>query len=472
MPLEITQYSSIRIIRQSTMNKGKYQWLYVLDYISIAVFVVGLVWWAVWTWAVPNILISTTDLYTPYLLSAIAQSLAAVLALVFTISLIVAQISARYSYRVFAVFFDVYTMCYIALFVTAVLLPLWLLGNQNASVNGIKCTLVLSSVCLVLLIPYFIRFRMKLTPEYMLSYLASKALAQLKTKPDIEPESAIKIQDIVMSAFALKDYETCRQGINSLAFLAYEANQLEMPDSESPLNTYIELYKRLDYIFKVTSEDPMIPIHIVRALLWNGTRAIEEKLPNVVNDTIIQLISFSYEAVDKGLDEVASEAVSFINLLNRDLARKRLKSLKMDTFFFLRSIGIDSAERGLKDTLDQCISGLRQIGEQLIENRKGGSLVKKIVAELSELYKGVSNVMSESIDTICEELIVMGTISHILKEFSIRDYIIGVLKDTIGTHVVKRQYSTQAYRRWHISVLKHKYKNFTTALGQFVKMVE
>jgi uncharacterized membrane protein len=47
-------------------------------------------------------LVSEKNQQTLYLLSAIAQSLAAVLALVFTISLVVAQLSSKYSHRLLA----------------------------------------------------------------------------------------------------------------------------------------------------------------------------------------------------------------------------------------------------------------------------------------------------------------------------------------------------------------------------------
>ena len=69
-------------------------------------------------WKLPDTAIPSVDgnQQTLYLLSAIAQSLAAVLALVFTISLVVAQLSSKYSHRLLASFFDKLTIFYILLY--------------------------------------------------------------------------------------------------------------------------------------------------------------------------------------------------------------------------------------------------------------------------------------------------------------------------------------------------------------------
>jgi hypothetical protein len=455
---------------QAAMGNIKYQWLPILNYVSLAIFVVGLVWWAMWSWLFPNLLSVTIDGHTPYLLSAIAQSLAAVLALVFTISLIVAQISARYSHRVFAVFFDVYTICFIALFVAAVLLPLWLLGNQDPSVIGVKYTLTLSSVCLILLIPYFIRFRVKLTPEYMLAYLANKTLVQLRANPFIEPEDVIKIQDFVMSAFALKDYETCREGIETIAFLAYKANQLASLNPPKSLSLiYMEFYNRLRDIFIITAADPMIPNHVVEALFSEGMRALDEN-PALVKQINVQLRNLAHDAVDKKLDGSARKAVLYIFGLSRRLAERDWKLLDQDTIWILREIGIKSAEKGLNKTLNESGETIMRIGITLIESGQGSSFVKEIVAELSKLYVGVSNATHESDYSTCERLTIMGTISHILGILDIRDHIISTLKATIGTDARKNHFLKMKTPSTSIRIYGSQYENFNAALDEFTNM--
>jgi hypothetical protein len=459
----------------------KYPLLFGLDCISLAVFLIGLIWWIVWAWLKPDLLYMQIDGYTPYMLAAIAQSLAAVLALVFTISIIVAQISVRYSSRAFKVFFDSYTIIFFFMFVVAVLLPLWLLSNSIPGVIFVKCALVLSSVCLVLLIPYFIRFTKKLTPEYLLSQLTKEALNNLHAEPNIQPRNVDVIQGIVMSAFLLKDYPTCRHGIRSIALLAYEASK---EASKSELSVYeqlifprVELYRKLEYIFNVTYGDPVLPFYVMGEICWNGYRAIGGNLFEEVNNIINLLTKLIYTAVHERLDVVASQAVAYINALNEDLRWKDLKSLDPHRFYSLRLIGIESAAKGLKDTSDQCISGLCKIGIKLIKTDEGGRLVKKIAAELSELYIGVRPFLPKGAGTICEGLIIMGTLSQISRHLDVRDAIISVLKTTIGTAAVKQQYLEMHNFPWPIRVhaiivKKLEHKNFTIALRRFIEMVE
>ena len=99
--------------------------------------------------------------------------------------------------------------------------------------------------------------------------------------------------------------------------------------------------------------------------------------------------------------------------------------------------------------------------------------MKKIVAELSELYKGVSSVLPEGADAICQELIIMGTLSQISRKLDVRDYIINVLKSTIGTAAVKQQNLDMQKPRWRISINVYtwKHKNFKKALSRFIEMV-
>lgn len=177
--------------------------------------------WRIWILpdeAMPSI--SEKNQQTLYLLSAIAQSLAAVLALVFTISLVVAQLSSKYSHRLLASFFDKSTIFYILLFIISVLLPFWILSQPEINDVPVKFSLILSVICLLFLIPYFLRFKEKLDPERIIEDLKKKSLKQFKVNPMKEPEEIVNIDNFIMSAFIFKDYDTFNRGIESLKSLA------------------------------------------------------------------------------------------------------------------------------------------------------------------------------------------------------------------------------------------------------------
>jgi hypothetical protein len=168
--------------------------------------------------------ISATEPHTLYFLAATAQSLAAILALVFTISLVVAQLSSRYSYRMLADFFDSLTIGYFFVFVAATLMPLWLLGQGQPPLWTTRISLTIAAAVLLLLVPYFLRFREKLDPASVIKRLQDKAIKRLKVDREKEPEEVAAIDNFCMSAFGLRDYDTFEMGVRAMVSLASESS--------------------------------------------------------------------------------------------------------------------------------------------------------------------------------------------------------------------------------------------------------
>ena len=234
-----------------------WEWLWQKGWLALLPVALALL--AIWIW--PNLYIPPVHVIdaqgilrenaqTLYLLSSIAQSLAAILALVFTLSLITFQLSSRYSQRLIAQFFNKFTIIYIILFAISIFLPLWTIVEPYSYI--VKISLSLTAVCLFLLIPYFLDLRERLSPEKMLRDLYKKTLKIIHNKPTKLPEGIVTLDNFVMSAFASKDYETCQIGLRILARLAYEAHKQEQQEQEHPEDAYTDvvsdIYSRLEYI--------------------------------------------------------------------------------------------------------------------------------------------------------------------------------------------------------------------------------
>ncbi len=211
-------------------------WLFGKGWVVILPIILGIL--GIWVW--PNLDISpvlTIDVQgnikentqTLYLLSSIAQSLAAILALVFMLSLMIFQLSSRYSQRLYAKFFNKFTIIYIVLFVISVFLPLWTIAQPYPYL--VKISLSLAAVCLFLLIPYFFNLKEQLSPEKTIGELYNKSLKIVKGRESKLPDEITAIDNFVMSAYAFKDYETCRIAVEALARLAYEAD-IQWQDDE------------------------------------------------------------------------------------------------------------------------------------------------------------------------------------------------------------------------------------------------
>ena len=166
---------------------------------------------------IPNIANSSNF----YLLSAIAQSLAAVLALVFTISLIAIQISSKYSYRILGRFFDWVTGLYMGLFVVSILFPFGLLAYPQ--LEFLKVSVGLSAMCLILLIPFLWRFRSRLSAENILDDTMRKAIKLVRKKCEEESSELLTIDNFIMSAYVQKDYDTFEKGMECITEIAIEA---------------------------------------------------------------------------------------------------------------------------------------------------------------------------------------------------------------------------------------------------------
>lgn len=192
-----------------------------------------------------------------YLLSAAAQSAAAVLAITFTISLVVAQLTARYSHRVAQRFFDGHTIAYISLFVVAILFSLYAIPTSDVAV--VKVALSLVAIVLLWLVPFFIGFKQKLDPEQMVKLLLVEAHKELQEGRAERQSSPIRALDnTLLAASRDRDYDTAEVCIRGLIALATAAeSQRQSPQA---------ILRRIRIAVEVVAEDPKLPSVFVDAI--------------------------------------------------------------------------------------------------------------------------------------------------------------------------------------------------------------
>ncbi len=121
-----------------------------------------------------------------YLLSSIAQGLFTTFTLFFTITLGASQILLKYSSETWDRFFSPWVVIYMAFFIFSIILPLVLMIKDNHNDNceiltWIKISLILTTICLILLIPYIFWFNETIKPENIVKYNI-KRLERLWTK--------------------------------------------------------------------------------------------------------------------------------------------------------------------------------------------------------------------------------------------------------------------------------------------------
>ncbi len=247
---------------------------------------------------------------TSYLLSAIAQSLAAILALVFTISLIVAQLSSRYSHRTIVHFFDRWTIAFIILYITGIMLPIFLLFADSPHLGATKACVVVAAVCLCLLVPYFLRFRQRLDPDYAISEMSREAIEQLRNRIDTEPKPVATIDNFVMSAFSSHDYDTFGAGVDAIAKLAMYAYENGNDDVGK------SILHRLRQIGSVTMDNPKAPIQVLTSLSDIGEIA-SRSLPKASQEIVHAIAFVSLRAIDKGFEDYVITSIDNLDKIAR-----------------------------------------------------------------------------------------------------------------------------------------------------------
>lgn len=270
-----------------------------------------------------------------YLLSTIAQSLSAILALVFTISLIIIQLFSRYSHRISSGFSDRITISYICLFIIAVFLPFWVIAQPT--IYGAKAALTLAAICLFLLVPYFIHFGKKLNPEQILIDLKKSAMKQLQTNIKEEPKDIATTDNMIMSAFALKDYDTFNKGIQVLHEITHEVistKHYDVIDSEMYARFSNTKPTRLE-----KKED--IGGTILQRLSDIGVATVED--PRASFQVIMALGDIGKESTAKQLDHISELAVEYLGEIGRKAADKELENIDK-VIEFLRDIGAMAVE--------------------------------------------------------------------------------------------------------------------------------
>ena len=173
------------------------------------------------------------------LLGALATGLITAQALVFTISLVAAQLNARYTHRMVSRVFTWPTALYMGLFIfssvySAVVLAL--LSSRATDftlhvpalkpIHPVTIALALAGTCLALLVPYLWSFRRRLDPEQMAEDEGRRALAMVRRGATAEPREVAALDNIAMSAYGYKDYDTLAKATEELARVGLEAWRL------------------------------------------------------------------------------------------------------------------------------------------------------------------------------------------------------------------------------------------------------
>jgi hypothetical protein len=309
------------------------------------------------------------------LLGALATGLITAQALVFTISLVAVQLNARYTHRMVSRVFTWPTALYMGLFIgssiySAVVLAMLSSRSPNFSiylpalkpVHPAVIALALAGTCLVLLVPYLWSFRRRLDPEQMVQDEGRRATALVQRGAATEPREVAALDNIAMSAYGYKDYDTLAKEVEELARVGLETWRR----SRSALGESI--FRRIAHIGVAVVDDPQAPSQVIDMLAETASTLIDDGIQEASRQAAVAIYEIGEAAVDKGAVAATRQVAFCLSSLGSHAAEQNLVATAEETAYSLGSLGAETATRGLEDATRQVAVFLRRVGVKAAEN--------------------------------------------------------------------------------------------------------
>jgi hypothetical protein len=310
------------------------------------------------------------------LLGGLATGLITAQALVFTISLVAAQLNARYTHRTASRVFTWPTALYMGLFIGSSIYAMVVLAALSSGssefvvqvlnlppVHPVIIALALAGTCLVLLVPYLWSFKRRLDPERMVQDEGQRARKRLQWSGRTEPPEVAALDNIVMSAFGYKDYDTFGSGLQELAQVSVEAWRL--PRGEMGTS----MFHRLANIGVATVDDPRAPYRVIDALTEAGKALVDQGVQEGARQAAVALSALGEAGVDKGRVAVTAQAAFALSALGIQATDRRLVAAAEEAAYSLGYLGGKAATRGLEEPIRQVATSLRRVGENAAVHR-------------------------------------------------------------------------------------------------------
>ncbi len=271
-----------------------------------------------------------------YMLSANAQAMASAFALVFSIAFVATQLSTRYGLSAASRFFDLFTSLMSVAFAAAVLLPLYVKGIPNPQSRAFwgGISLVFSTYCLLMLIPFAIWRVRQLGPQMVFDQLLPKK------KPDDmwfvdSVEKLCKVEATIAAAFQALEYDFAQVGVDRLSDISVRAVRDDFRDGPQP---FVDCLHRI--ALKV-GNDYRVCWSLQRAVMSIGSEFVRRRYHlghGVLTSVLLTLARRTYEA---NLAENARMAVSGFFSLSRDFAVTRDKTFFVNGVADFEALALD-----------------------------------------------------------------------------------------------------------------------------------
>jgi hypothetical protein len=304
------------------------------------------------------------------LLGGLATGLITAQALVFTISLVAAQLNARYTHRMISRIFTWPTGLYMGLFSFSSIYSLVVLAALSSRSNNfafyppgglhpvhpVLLALDLAGTCLVLLVPYLWSFKRRLDPELMSREGARRAIDGLRNGASDGANPVAALDNIIMSAFGYRDYDTFDRGLSDLADVGLEAWRRSLGV------TGHSIFRRMAQIGVATIDDPRAPFQVTSRLGTAGSALSDEGLSEAARQVAIAMSEIAEVAIEKNQVAVTRHILLILSEWGQQAGERGVIPVAEEASYLLGHLGTLAARRGMEDSARQAAIYLRGIG--------------------------------------------------------------------------------------------------------------
>ncbi len=343
-------------------------------------------------------------------LGALATGLISAQALVFTISLVAAQLNARYTHRMVSRVFTWPTALYMGLFIGSAIYSLVVLAALSSRptdfvihlpvvkpIHPVTVAIALAGTCLFLLVPYLWSFKKRLDPERMAQDEGRRAERRLQRGMGDEPPEVAALDNIVMSAYGYKDYDTFATGLQALSQVGIYAWRL------SRAGVGESIFRRIAHIGMATVDDPRAPSHVVDVLAGTSNTLVDRGMHEAARQAAVALSEIGEAALETSQVAATNMVVFSLGDLGSRASQLGLVATAEEAAFSLGHLGSKTAQRGLVDPTRQVASSLRWVGTRAAEYGLD-LVVRQALISLWSLGAHASQDLPQCLDVVAGEL--------------------------------------------------------------------
>lgn len=352
------------------------------------------------------------------LLGGLATGLITAQALVFTISLVAAQLNARYTHRMVSRVFTWPTGIYMGLFIGSSIYSMVVLAALSSQapnfvislpgglrpVHPVTIALALAGTCLVLLVPYLWSFKQRMDPERMAVDEGKRARRVLENGSKEEPPGVAALDNIVMSAYGYRDYDTFDRGLKELSDVGTQAwRRYHITLGQS-------IFRRIAHIGVASVDDPRAPYLVVGALGKVGAELADLGMQEASRQAAVAMSEVGEVAVEKGQVAVTRQVALALSALGSRAADRELVAVAEETAYSLGHLGVLATQRGMQDSTRQIAAYLRRVGARAAEKRLD-LVIRQSMVSLWSLGSAVYHALPPSSEVVARELEMMEQVS-------------------------------------------------------------